>query len=138
MGVGNRQKGDDGAGPAVVDRLAGKIPVPCIDAGVSPENFLERIAREKPETVVFLDAADLGEAPGSIRVLGTAALSGGLSTHALSLDMAAQYLEARCGAKTALIAIQPAGVDLDAPLSDAVAASVTELADALIELCSPR
>jgi hydrogenase 3 maturation protease len=37
VGVGNRFRGDDAAGPVIIDMLADRVPH-AIDAGPSPEN----------------------------------------------------------------------------------------------------
>ena len=45
LGVGNTLKGDDGVGPLVCERLAGKISATVIDAGTVPENHIGPIAK---------------------------------------------------------------------------------------------
>lgn len=108
LGVGNRRRGDDGFGPAVVAHLRGKTTVPLYDGGVAPENYVERVARHAPECVVLIDAADLGALPGTLRLCRPADLGvGGVSTHAGSLALLAQYWQTACGARTILLAAQP-------------------------------
>ena len=64
VGIGNSLRGDDGFGPALVQRLQGRVRPVCIDAGVAPENYLGRIVKEQPDTVLLVDAAHLGLEPG--------------------------------------------------------------------------
>ena len=97
VGVGNRLKGDDAAGPLLVDALASTVTFPCLDVGVAPENHLERVVATGAAVVVVADAMDFGAAPGTTRLFKDVALAGGLSTHALSLELATDYLRARGG-----------------------------------------
>jgi len=129
VGVGNRMKGDDAFGPLLIDRLAGSIRFTCIDAGVAPENYLERIIRVGAGTVLFADAADFGGRPGELRIIEPRRLSGNaLSTHALSLGLAAEYLSKRGAGRILLLAVQPAAAGLGDPVSTPVAATLESLA----------
>jgi hydrogenase 3 maturation protease len=136
VGVGNRLRGDDAAGVALVDRIAGRVRLACIDAGVAPENCLGKIVSLSPDTVLLVDAADFGGSAGEARVVGPADLAaGGISTHGLSLSMVSEYLRARTGARIFVVAIQPGVIALgEEGLSPAVAAAVGELADILMGL----
>ena len=135
LGVGNRMKGDDGAGPAVVDKIAGRISADCFDAGVAPENYLEKVAGLKPDTVLLVDAVSFGGKPGEIRLIAPEQIvAGGLSTHVPSLQMAAEYLKARISATTLIAGIQPESLKLGDGLSEAVSKAVDSLADALLEV----
>ena len=132
LGVGNRARGDDGAGSLVAERLAGRTDALVIDAGAVPENYLEKVARWRPDTILFVDAVDFGGAPGDLRILAPEAVGpAGLSSHALSLRMGTDYLKARTQAYLALLAIQPADVRLGAKLSKQVAQAV-EQADEIL------
>ena len=53
VGIGNRMKGDDAAGPMLIDLLDGRTKATCIDAGVAPENYLEKIVAAKPDVVLL-------------------------------------------------------------------------------------
>ncbi|MBN2036914.1 MAG: hydrogenase 3 maturation endopeptidase HyCI [Chitinispirillaceae bacterium] len=137
MGVGNRMRGDDGAGPLLVDTVKGRCRIECIDAGVAPENFLEKAVRAGPDTVLIADAISFKGSPGEIRVMeGNALSSGSISTHALSLAMVCEYITKRStGTRIALIGINPQTVSLGADMSDAVARSVKKLAEELVKAC---
>ena len=134
LGVGNTARGDDGAGSLLVRKLTGRIEACCIDAGIAPENFLEKIVRKKPDTVLIVDAADFGGSPGEIRLLKPDQLaSGGLSTHALSLQMACDYLQLSIPVEVHLLAIQPAQTN-SGKLSGPVRASLDLLINLFMEL----
>ena len=135
VGVGNRMRGDDGAGPALIDLVRGKVNAACFDAGTAPENFLEKIVKTGADTVLVIDCMEFSAAPGSIRVFDPADLSGGgLSTHALSLQMMCDYLSERSDITVHLVGIQPKRVKLGEELSNAADNAVRCLADILAEM----
>jgi hydrogenase 3 maturation protease len=132
LGVGNRLLGDDGIGPEVATALAGSH-WQTIDAGVSPENVTGEVAREAPDLLVVVDAADMGLAPGSIRRLPWDDAPRMLvSTHGLPLPFILDRLREAAGA-IVLIGVQPSrlvlGEDLTDVARDAVRALVTLLRD---------
>ena len=121
IGVGNRDRGDDGVGSLLAERLARRHCGPIIDAGAVPENHLERVARAGSDTVLIIDAVDFGGDPGECRLLDPHQMGpSGLSSHALSLAMTAEYLKARTQARLALLAIQPVDIRPGSALSDSV------------------
>ena len=133
LGVGNRDRRDDGAGSVVAEHLAGRTAARVIDAGTVPENRLEQVARLQPDTVLILDACDFGGSPGDVRILDPMDLhSSGISTHSLSLQMAAGFLMARTQARLALLAIQPADIGAGPGLSAPVAGAVERVRKAFI------
>ena len=132
LGIGNRQRCDDGAGSRVAAALHAALGASAIDAGTVPENFLEKMARREPDTIVLVDAVDFGGAPGELRVFEPESIAlAGISTHALSLRMTVQYLRARTGAPTVVLAIQPASIGDGDELSEPVAGTVALLCETL-------
>lgn len=132
IGIGNRLKGDDAAGPELIDRLSGRSRFHCLDAGVVPENYLEKIVHIAPDTILLVDAMDFGGETGSGRLFPADQVAGGgLSSHALSLRMACDYLRQRISAQIFILGIQPSRVHMNQPLSAAVRAGVERLADEL-------
>lgn len=129
IGIGNRLKGDDAAGPELIDRLTGRSRFHCLDTGVAPENYLEKIVRIKPDTILLVDAMDFGGEAGSCRLFSADQITGGgLSSHALSLRMTCDYLQQRISAHIFILGIQPSQVNMNRPLSEAVRAAVEKLA----------
>lgn len=132
VGIGNRLKGDDAAGPELIDCLAGCRRFHCLDAGVAPENYLEKIVCIKPDTILLVDAMDFGGEEGSCRLFPADQVSGGgLSSHALSLRMTCDYLQQRIAARIFILGIQPSQIRMHTPLSVAVRAAIDSLAVAL-------
>lgn len=137
VGIGNRQRADDGAGPSVIDARRPGTPGVWLDAGVAPENFLEPVAKTNPDTVLIVDAVAFGGLPGELRLLDPATMDTvALSTHAGSLRMLSDYLSARTGARTVIIAIQPERIDAREGLSQPVERAVRELMTMLADILS--
>lgn len=132
LGVGNRYRRDDGAGSLVAERLAGRAAALVIDAGAVPENYVEKIARSRPDTVLIVDAVDFAGTPGDLRLLDPDVIAPlGISSHALSLRMTAAFFKARTRARLAILGIQPADVGPGAEMSDEVSRAVQTAAAAL-------
>lgn len=130
VGVGNPLRGDDAVGSLLAGRLAERGLDAAIDAETVPENYLGTLLDAPADLILFVDAADHGEAPGAC-CLGPARILAERcsSTHAPSLLLLARMLEGR-GKEVWLLGIQPQATEIAAPLS----AAVREAADALEEI----
>lgn len=131
VGVGQRLRGDDGAGPAVARRLAALAgaSLQVVDAGHAPENCLGPIVRFGPDAILFVDAACGGLAPGELTWLRPdEADSRGGSTHTLSLAMLAAYLSAETGAAVHVLGIEPGEMAFGEGLSPVVEETVAQAA----------
>ena len=113
VGVGNVLRGDDGLGPYMVKRLQRKLEVPCINAGSSLDRYIGKIMRENPDTVLIIDAAQLGENPGAYEVLGFEQLLGiDITTHHQSPRMLLDMLTGRLENRIYYVGVQPESIDL--------------------------
>lgn len=131
VGVGNRMRGDDGIGPVLIDMLKGNVPH-AIDADGAPENVTAAVRRLKPSVIIFLDAASLGEAPGSARVVEAGEVEKlEASAHNFSLDVVMEYLKASTGADVFLVGIQPERVGEGEGISSSLLEPLKEIADIL-------
>jgi hydrogenase 3 maturation protease len=142
VGVGNPLMGDDAAGILVVQRLkaslpAGSIFIP-IDAGPTPENFTGTIRKLQPGLIVFIDAGEIGEEPGSV-ALFTCKDGEGISAfgHSLPLGVLGQYLEMELGCECLLLIIQPGRIDFDEPVTEHVKKTIDTVSNAWLELSTP-
>ena len=70
LGIGNRLRSDDAAGPLLADRLSGRVNAEVIDAGDVPENYIGPIRKLGPEVVLALDAVRSGRRPGQVQLFG--------------------------------------------------------------------
>jgi len=134
VGVGNRLRGDDGAGSRLAARLLAAGAAGVHDAETVPENYLGPLLAARPDVVLFADAADHGAAPGSVCLVRAGELAArGSSTHAPSLRLLAGLLEAQ-GSECWVLGIQPAATGFGEELSPPVAAAVAGAAGALAAL----
>lgn len=105
-----------------------------LDTGLAPENYTGPVRRFDPALVLLVDAAQMNEAPGTIRWLDwndTEGLSA--STHTLPPYMLAKYLVGVTNCTVALIGIQPVTNIAGAPISPEVQAAVDEVVTAISE-----
>jgi len=128
VGVGNVLHGDDGLGPALAGRLRDTSAAVCIDAGASPENSLRAIARERPDTVLFVDAVSMDGAPGDWALLGPGELPRSCtSTHDIPMGMLAELLARDTGAGVFVLGVQPRDLTPGAGLSPEVEGALGRL-----------
>ncbi len=138
IGVGSEMRGDDAFGVLAARELAGMLgdaaaDVEVLEGGVAPENLAERAARNSPRTVVLIDAADFDGQPGELKLLDPEDLGWSLGggTHAPSLELLASYLKERCGARTIMLAAQPASTEFGTDISPALEAAASRAAEAI-------
>ncbi len=134
MGIGNIMRGDDSLGVHLLNslQLASLSPdVRLFACEMAPENFLGPVTEFQPDTTLMVDAAEIGEPPGSVRLVDAGEIEdSGLTTHTLSLRLVATMLESATNAKVVLLAVQP-GVR---GFGTQVSAEVCETLDYLTEL----
>lgn len=145
VGIGNAGRGDDCAGLRVA-RLLRRLAAPggsgplvlaeVIVANTAPEAYAGAIAASAPDTVLLVDAADLGEPPGAVALVEEADLSQrpGWEVHRPPLSLLMRYLALRTEARVLLLGIQPQDIDWGAPLSPAVRQSTSTAVRALLKL----
>lgn len=165
LGVGNCDRGDDGAGSVLARRLRKKLEaasgqgedlaaaaspagppraakgrrrdaVQVLDGGEVPESATGAIRRFKPTHVLVIDAAAGGHEPGTIFFIDkTRIFDGDLTTHRIPLSHLVRYLEETIGCRVILLGIEPGDTRRGGPMSPAVRKSAEILADALEEAC---
>jgi len=139
VGIGNPLRGDDGAGPALINLLDKSLSeerpaLILIDGGDAPENHLGRILKENPDTVLVVDAADFRAEPGAVRIIQDKDIgAGGLTTHNASLKIILDLIKQETKASVLLLGIQPQNIRLGETLSDPVKNSLSELVELLVK-----
>ncbi len=129
IGVGNIFRGDDGAGPRLIEKLTGKVKFPVIDASEVPENYSGWILKSDLKRIVFVDAVEFGGVPGEVRLIPVEQLMiSASSTHRMSLHFMVWYLKENWDGEVLLLAVQPASLELTDALSDEVENAVEKLA----------
>ncbi|MGD0361496.1 MAG: hydrogenase maturation protease [Bryobacteraceae bacterium] len=139
VGVGNTILSDDGAGVHAARLLQRDPRVPAgvtiLDGGTLGLELLPYVS--DATRVLFLDAVDLGEEPGThARMTGDdlLAISGGFSAHQLGVaDLVAALALASAGQQDIVVlGVQPANTDWGTSLSPGVDASLPWMVDAAL------
>ncbi|MFC1632167.1 hydrogenase maturation peptidase HycI [Candidatus Omnitrophota bacterium] len=136
VGIGNTLRGDDGAGPALIAQVAGKVKAVCIDAGTSPENYAGKITQQAPDTILLVDALHLECEAGAYEILTKdEILNSGFSTHDLSPRMFIEYLEQQTQAEIYLLGIQPQTIAFGQEISPEVKQAIEQISTQIQNKC---
>lgn len=131
VGIGDRMRGDDGVGCKIAEDLKEKLQnekITIINAGTTPENYLEKIVKYNPDLILFIDSADFGCLPGDVKLLKSEELlEAGTSTHNASLKLVFDYLENRTNSTILLLGIQPKKIYFSTEISDELQKSIEEI-----------
>jgi len=129
VGIGNPLRGDDGVGPEIIKRLNKPLPsLFLFDVGEVPENYLGKIVKQKPDTIVLIDAVDFGSSPGTIKIIEKDDIKDeSLSTHNASLNLVAKYLQKETSADVFLLGIQPKTTEFGREISRPVKESLEKI-----------
>lgn len=129
FGIGNTLRSDDGVGSLLASRIKDKVPYIVYDAATSPENYLGRIIKDKPDSIIIVDSADFGGLPGDYKVLEANELKpvNLFSTHNASLSLTINYLQNNLKADIIVLIIQPKTI----VFSDKLSPEITETLDKL-------
>jgi len=140
LGIGNILKGDDRAGPLVCEQLkAARISAELIDAGTVPENYIQRIIKKAPRTLLIIDAIDFGAEAGTIKVFKPQQLNSHIiSTHTLSPRLFVDIIRRSIKVDVYFIGIQPAQTQLGQSVSPAVSLAIERLTGVLTEVFTPQ
>ena len=135
IGLGNPLMGDDGLGLAALERLATEWVLPSgvelVDGGTWGLNLLPLL--EAADQVLFLDAVDIGKAPGDpVELTGAELpllLGIKLSVHQIDLRevLALAQLRGTLPSTMACLGLQPATVEMHSGLSPVLQERVPEL-----------
>ena len=140
LGLGNALRGDDGAGPAVIewlDQQALPAEVEVVDGGTAGLDVVSTLMGH--ERAIIVDAANIGRAPGEwVRFTpDVAQLKDNATT--LSLHSAGLAEALALGAALNVLpptiiiyGVQPQNLDWSAQLSDEVQAAVAEVGQAIV------
>ncbi len=130
-----RRSSSFGRGPALGPR-PWALGIEVLVAGLSPDRYLPFLAGAGFDTVLFLDAVEVGAAPGSVVLLDSRDMVTRwpqVSTHRLSLGLLSRLIEAGGRARVWLLGVQPETLRPGAGLSPTVAAALGGLVTLLQE-----
>ncbi len=135
VGIGNIIRGDDGFGPKLIENIKNKVKVVCLDAGVAPENYLGKVIKENPDTILIVDAVCLGKNPGQYEILkGEDIEKCGFTTHDISPVMFMEYLTNQTKANIYMLGVQPRGIELGSEMSEELKTILDELSGKILEV----
>jgi len=143
LGIGNTLKGDDGIGIYIAEKInkylkeakftEARSEVIVIDCGTTPENYTSVIRKHNPDTLILVDAADMGLSPGSYRIIPSERIEVmHFSTHIMPLSVFISYVSEFCG-EVVLIGIQPNRMDIGTTLSSVVQKNGDQVVKLMIE-----
>lgn len=146
VGIGNPLRGDDAVGCRIArdlaeasrdGALAKRVGLTIVDAEDVPENYVGVVAAARPDVVLMVDAADFGAEPGASTLVEAEDMSDVRAvTHRTSLGITAAVIRQLTGADVLLLAVQPATLEWDAPLSPPVASAAESVSTLLQEALS--
>ncbi len=128
IGIGNRNLGDDGVGPKLVQRLKGRINALTYESHEGLESVLSYIPTDRPDLVLVIKAVDLGKHPGETVLFNEDMLDrNGIGKHAREVRLLMRYIEKESGTPAVLLVVQPKEIILSNKLSEEVYGSVKQL-----------
>jgi len=103
-----------------------------IDCEDQPERFIEKIVENKPETVIFIDAVQMNQKPGSVIFMQETDLEEytGISSHQTNLKLCIDYIKSKITCKIFIVAIQPENTEFGRSMSK----KILEVAETLHHL----
>jgi len=131
LGIGNTLNADDGIGSALASRIKDKVNYTVYDAGISPENYLGKIIKDRPDNIVIIDAVDFGAKPGDYTILESEAVKTAnlFSTHNASISLTINYLQSNFKVNIIILAVQPKSIDFGDKMSHEVTEALEKLED---------
>ena len=135
--MGNIIRGDDGLGPKLIEFLkVRKVKAGLFDCGTAPENYIFPMLGSLCDTLILIDAANMGIEPGLIRVLGVEDVSNvSFSTHSPSPRLFIDLLKmGKEDLNIFIISVQPKDTSLGVPMSEEVLNGLKVLTDTILEV----
>ena len=135
IGIGNIIRGDDGFGPLLIEKIKDEAKVICLDGGTAPENYLGKIAKEDPDTLLIVDAVHLGKKPGEYEILRREDIvKCGFTTHDISPVMFIEYLTKETKASIYMLGVQPLSIELGSEISKKLGVALDEVSGKILEV----
>ncbi|MBN2415110.1 hydrogenase maturation protease [bacterium] len=141
IGLGTRDRADDAFGLAVAERLdeaAGRRVFSEEKRAV--ENIvIDLVEREDGPLVFFVDAADFGEPPGTLKLFGPDAVqqfSPPFSTHKVPLPFLMEHINAG-GGSAFLVAVQPGSLALFGEMTAEILTAVETVCSVFSAILKP-
>ena len=135
VGIGNQLRADDGFGPSLIKRLQGKIKADCLDAGLSPENYIGKIIKFIPDVILFIDAVSIQQPPSTIRLIKAEQIPEyGFSTHNMSPRLMIDNIKSQIKTEIFMLGIEPENLEFGESISKNVLEKLVLIENILIEI----
>jgi hydrogenase 3 maturation protease len=135
VGIGNTLRSDDGFGPLLVSALKGKVKADCLDAGLSPENYIGKIVKLKPKTILFIDVISSDEPVATIKLIKEDEIPlYGFSTHNMSPKLMIEHIKAQIKTDIYLLGIQPKNLEFGEGMSNELKESLDFLYNIFVDI----
>ncbi|MCM8792025.1 MAG: hydrogenase maturation protease [Candidatus Omnitrophica bacterium] len=136
LGMGNTLRSDDGMGVILARKLKRNTNFTVWEVGSNLENYLGKIIKQKPSSIIIIDALDFGGRAGEIRMfrpqdLNTVNLG---FTHNSPLFLAINYLQTRIKINIIILAVQPKRLDLNRRMTHQVRNSIKRIEDFFLKI----
>jgi hydrogenase 3 maturation protease len=142
IGVGNRDRGDDGIGSIIAESLIKEGFDNVLDCERIPENYLSKIIEQKPKKIVFIDAGDFGGKIGEIRVFKKEEWQNfkkfTFSTHTLPLNMLCSLIEKLINCEIHILGIQVKAIAFYQGLSEELKENLPKIIEQIKEFLKER
>lgn len=124
VGIGNLLKSDDGAGVYISRRIRETENISALTVEMCIENYIGKINSLQPDILVLIDCADMGEPPGTIKLLKLDEIKDfTTNTHNISLKKISEFFNAQ----VFILGIQPLSVAFGEKISYIVARSAKNI-----------
>jgi len=139
LGLGNTDRSDDGAGILVAEELKKHFPAYSYSEHDGVEGtVLDLSEKNEDSTIFFVDAADMGTKPGTIKMIRKQEIRDSeITTHRVAVALMASMLE-RTGKKSAVVCIQPKSIEFRGKVSDPVASAIAKVVKAFSHVIKSR
>ena len=144
LGIGSEFKADDAAGVVLaknlLDRCSNKNSkfqsrLMIIDGSTAPENYTGDIKKFAPTHLVLVDAAEMGTAPGTAKLIPSNKIGGvSFSTHVLPIAVMINYLNQSVKFETVIIGVEPKDLEFGKEMSTEVKNTVDMLSNDIVDV----
>ncbi|HTZ96368.1 MAG TPA: hydrogenase maturation protease [Terriglobales bacterium] len=135
MGLGNIDYGDDGFGVRLAEELTAAGVADVIVAATTPDRWISHFTGF--DHIVFLDAVEFGGAPGGVAFLDSAQVAARfpqISTHKISVQVLARWVELTGTTKAWLLGAQPVSLKPSSQLTPTLQVTLRSLRQLLCSL----
>ena len=139
FGIGNILRGDDGIGPFLIEKIRNSVNAVCINGENSPENFIGKIIKINPDTLIIIDAVHFSGKPGEYCIMKSIDLTDcGITTHDISLVKLIEYLKIHIDIDIYILGVQPHQIGFGTSLSDCMKKTMDILEKELINVLNDK